>query len=319
MSKNIIQPNNEPSLEEEKNTFGEIIKKAKFGELGLDQSNIPFVIANGYLKQFDNLPVYNLNNGQRVFRFKDMTKALRGTDTGHFSSYLAAQNIIPYLPEKLVPTSHKEGRKARGTTAFEFDGKPIEGYDAEDFIDICIAFTSLYDNSKELSEAQQEIVRRAQQFIRATAKVGITALIDEATGYQYTRAPDALSLKLQFFLADDLQKWEKTFPDQFWMQLGRLTDWKGSLSSRPKYWGKLVNEFIYFYLDKDLAQWLKDNVPPKLTGKKYHQWLNENVKARHLIGHINQVIGLAMTCATINELRLKMRENFSADFGNPLF
>jgi hypothetical protein len=144
-------------------------------------------------------------------------------------------------------------------------------------------------------------------------------LIDEATGYQYVRAPDELGLKLQFFLADTMQKWEKTFPDSFWYQLGRLTNWKGSLHNRPKYWGKLVNEFVYYYLDKDLAQWLKDEVPPKITGKKYHQWLNEQARVRTLIGHINQVTGLAMTCNTISELRVKMRENFSADLFNPLF
>ena len=309
-------------LSQDKDQITQIIKHAKYGDLGetnINKSDIPYVTASGLLKQFGELPVYNLSNGQRVFRFKDMTLALRGTNTGHFSSYLAAKNLDDFLPEKLKPTSHKEGRKARGTTSFTFHNKPLEGYDAQDFIDICIAFTSLYDKSSDLSEAQLEIVKRAQQFIRATAKIGITALIDEATGYQYVRAPDELGLKLQFFLADKMQKWEKTFPDQFWYQLGRLTKWKGSLNNRPKYWGKLVNEFVYYYLDKDLAQWLREEVPPKLTGVKYHQWLNESVRARDLIGHINQVIGLAMTCDSINELRFKMRDNFSADIFNPLF
>jgi hypothetical protein len=47
--------------------------------------------------------------------------------------------------------------------------------------------------------------------------VGIIALVDEATGYQKVREKQALQLKLQAFIAEDMQEWAKLFPDEFWL------------------------------------------------------------------------------------------------------
>ena len=80
--------------------------------------------------------------------------------------------------------------------------------------------------------------------LMACSKVGLIALIDEATGYQFERPLDALQVKLKLFLEEEMRKWEKTFPDELWMEFGRLTNWEGPLHSRPKYWGKLVLEMI---------------------------------------------------------------------------
>jgi hypothetical protein len=47
----------------------------------------------------------------------------------------------------------------------------------------------------------------AEIIVRACAKVGIIALVDEVTGYQQIRTKRALQLKLQAFIADDMQEW----------------------------------------------------------------------------------------------------------------
>ena len=49
------------------------------------------------------------------------------------------------------------------------------------------------------------------------AKVGITFLIDEATGFQYDRKHDALRLLLNRYLEDEARKWLKELPDVFSM------------------------------------------------------------------------------------------------------
>lgn len=61
-------------------------------------------------------------------------------------------------------------------------------------------------------------------------------------GYPAKRPIDELQLKLKLFLAEEMRKWDKTFPDDLWVQFGRLTNWKGSLHQRPKYWGKVGDE-----------------------------------------------------------------------------
>lgn len=264
----------------------------------------PKVIASGILEIFNEIPCYVLDDGQRIFRLSNITKALRGKEHGKFGNYLAASNIQQYLPERLWPLNDVDhDRTPQGVIQFELNGKIEKGYNSEDFMDVCAAFIEASYHNEELSYAQREIALNAQKYIVACAKVGITALIDEATGYQSKREDNALQLKLKFFLADQLRDWEKTFPDELWRQFGRLTNWTGSIHSRPRYWGKLVNELIYECLDEDLAKYLKENKPLIPSNVKYHQWLNENNGVRALTEHIWQIIGMARGCENIYELK----------------
>jgi len=188
--------------------------------------------------------------------------------------------------------------------------KEVYGITAECFLDICRAFVKARDAGVLETERQQEIAIKAGAFLSACANVGLIALIDEATGYQYTRADDALRVKLRAYLEEQMRPWEKTFPDELWIEFGRLTNWKGGVQQRPKYWGKLVNELVYEYLDKDVFEWLKENAPPPRHGQNYHQWLTSNYGLRKLIEHIWMLVGMAAACQTMEALRYRMAERF---------
>lgn len=149
--------------------------------------------------------------------------------------------------------------------------------------------------------------------LAAFAKSGIESAIDEATGYQYERASDAVRTRLQLFLEEEMRPWEKTFPDELWIQFGRLTRWKGPIHSRPKYWGKLVMELVYGYLDKEVAEWLKTHAPEPRHGRNYHQWLSGQFGLRKLMEHIWMLIGLASACQDMKELRARMAEKFGRE------
>lgn len=264
----------------------------------------PKVIAHGVLEIFNNLPCYVLDDGQRIFRLTNLTKALRGKQHGKFGNYLAAKNIVEYLPTRLRPLTDKEhDRVPQGIIEFNYDGQTEKGYNSEDFIDVCTAFIQANIDGQLNSEAQAEIVKNASKFILATAKIGITALIDEATGFQYKRDINELEMKLKYFLTDEAREWEKTFPDELWYEFGRLTNWKGSIKQRPKYWGKLVNALIYDRLDSDVASFLRENKPQQYTGQRYHQWLNETYGLKELNQQIWKVIGMAKACVTMDELK----------------
>jgi hypothetical protein len=126
--------------------------------------------------------------------------------------------------------------------------------------------------------------------------VGFEALIDEATGYQFERAQDALQVKLAAFLEDEMRKWEKTFPDELWQEFARLTSWRGPLHQRPRYSGKLIMEMIYDKLDKDVADWLRENAPTPRHGQNYHQWLSGQYGLEKLVKHIWIIVGMAKAC-----------------------
>lgn len=220
---------------------------------------------------------------------------------GNLESYTRVQAVAKYMPADL------QGEMVE----FVMQGvvnKTVKGLEAETFIEICRAYVAAWQAGDLQSDAQIAIAKRAATFLGTCAKVGLIALIDEATGYQYERPIDALEAKLRLFLSEELRRWEKTFPDELWEQFGRLTNWKGSVHQRPKYWGKLVIELIYEYLDPDVAQWLRDNAPKPRHGQNYHQWLSEQYGLRRLIEHIWKVIGVASTCETIEELRYKLEQ-----------
>jgi hypothetical protein len=67
-------------------------------------------------------------------------------------------------------------------------------------------------------------------------------------------------------------------------------------------------ELVYEYLDKDVAKWLKENMPSPKHGQNYHQWLSGQYGLKKLVEHIWVLIGVARTCDTMVELRQKMAE-----------
>jgi hypothetical protein len=184
--------------------------------------------------------------------------------------------------------------------------KRVFGVSAEGFLSICRSYVSSLNDVAPLTARQQEIAIKASAFLSACATVGLIALIDEATGYQFARADDALQVKLRAFLEEEMRPWEKTFPDELWVEFGRLTGWEGSVQHRPKYWGHLVNELVYEYLDADVAEWLKTNAPKPRHGQNYHQWLTSQFGLQKLVEHIWLLIGVASTCESMGDLRYRM-------------
>jgi hypothetical protein len=248
------------------------------------------------------LPVYVLDDGQRVISRTGATGLLSdGKGGGNLESYLQVAALANYIPADLSGLS------------IEFEiphvtNKKVVGFSAETFIEICRAYVAALADKVLDTDRQKEIAVKASMFLASCAKVGLIALIDEVTGYQYDRAADALQVKLKAFLAEEMREWEKTFPNELWIEFGRLTKWKGSITQRPKYWGHLVTELVYGYLDPDVAEWLKENHPQPRHGKNWHQWLNEQYGLQKLVQHIYTLIGIAKACHNMRELKEKMAE-----------
>ena len=250
------------------------------------------------------LPVYVLDNGLRVISRTGATGIL--TDKkggGNLESYLRVEALAKYIPHDLPGLLVDFWLE-------EVVNKNVQGFSAETFIEICRAYVRALSEGALETDRQKEIAIKASMFLASCAKVGLIALIDEATGYQYDRAEDALRVKLKAYLSEEMRDWEKTFPDDLWIEFGRLTNWKGSVTQRPKYWGHLVTELVYTYLDPDVCKYLKENKPQPQKGKNWHQWLSDQYGLRKLVQHIYILIGVAKTCHDMRELRDKMAEMY---------
>jgi hypothetical protein len=223
---------------------------------------------------------------------------LAGIEGGTLRSYIGAQGLSEYLPQDLPEQFIEFVIQGSGTNG--------AGMTAETFLDILAAYVKALDAGALSTARQQDIAKKAGMFLASCAKVGLIALIDEATGYQYERAEDALRFKLKLFLEEEMRKWETTFPEELWREFGRLTHWTGSVQQRPKYWGRLVMDLIYGYLDADVAEWLKKHNPQPQKGRNHHQWLSSQYGLKRLVEHIWMVIGMAKTCQTMQELQTKL-------------
>lgn len=134
--------------------------------------------------------------------------------------------------------------------------------------------------------------------MRAFARVGITALVDEATGYQYEREHDELQKILKAYISEKLLPWQKRFPDIFYKELFRLNGWNytvNGIKKRPSVIGKWTNTIIYGELPKGVLNELKKKTPKSESGNRtgrYHQYLTEDVGEPNLEKQINKIVTL---------------------------
>ncbi|WP_255011843.1 P63C domain-containing protein [Roseovarius sp. M141] len=244
---------------------------------------------------------YVLPDGTRLLASSSAAMAISEVDRANLKDYAGQKALNPFIDiEKIL----KETRK------FSIPGTqwPAAGITTEHFELICRGYVQALYEGAALTDRQREIAIRCAVLTAGLTRIGLDALVDEATGYQYEREEDALQIKLRAFIAEELRAWEKTFPDELWEEFGRLTDWKGSLHNRPKYWGKLVIELIYDTLDPDVAKYLRENRPA--PGVRWHQNLTENYGVRQLVSRCYEVVGLAKSCKTMPELRKKVAHHY---------
>jgi hypothetical protein len=252
-----------------------------------------------------------LGDGRRVIGRTSATELLTEIKGGGaLEKYLGSENLKPFVNSDLL----LERMVAFRLPEVEGLNREVKGLPTDLLIDVfqglvgALEATTRPESGIKLTTRQVSMALRAGMFLSACSRVGLDALVDEATGYQYERAQDALQVKLKAYLSDEMRKWEKTFPDELWVEFGRLTGWRGTVTKRPKYWGHLVNELIYEALDPDVAAWLRENAPKPRHGENYHQWLSGQYGLKKLIEHIWMVVGMAKACENMNELKRRVGE-----------
>lgn len=240
------------------------------------------------------IPCYVLDNGQRVLSGRGMQEALSlGQSHGALlKEFLSKTNLNPYISGDLAMAFSNPihfVRPGRG-------GKLAVGYEATILADICEVVLAARE-AGVLTKKQLRIAKQCEILARAFAKVGIIALIDEVTGYQEVRSREALEEILERFISQELRKWAKTFPDDFYKEMFRLRDWQYIPLSvkRPSVVGHLTNDIVYKRLAPGVLAELKRITPRDERGRtihRYHQRLTENVGHPRLREHLAAVIAL---------------------------
>ena len=220
----------------------------------------------------------------------NMTQGTAGRGPGdRLVRFTATKGVSPHITNELRDVITSPIR-------FRVGGSIANGYEATVLADLCDAVLTAREN-KELHYQQEHIAKRCEILVRGFARVGIIALVDEATGYQQVRARKALEEILDKFLTEELRKWAKTFPDDFYKEMFRLRGWSFTPFSvkRPGVVGKYTNDLVYERVAPGVLEELRRKNPTDEKGRRknrHHQWLTEDVGDPRLREHLASVITL---------------------------
>ncbi|HEX2554539.1 MAG TPA: P63C domain-containing protein [Microvirga sp.] len=203
--------------------------------------------------------------------------------------FATQKSLIPHLPNDLISRMENPIRFQAPT-----GGTPATGYEATILPDLCEAVLAARA-AGDLRSDQLHIAKQCEILVRGLARVGIIALIDEATGYQKDRAKDALSRILEAFIAKELQPYIPTFPGDFYQEMFRLRglDYPTGSVKRPQYFGMLTNDIVYKRLAPGVLEELKRVTPKTESGRpkdKLFQRLTSNLGYPKLREHLGSVV-----------------------------
>lgn len=240
---------------------------------------------------------YVIEDGTRVLSQRGMLSGLGISGRGVIQEKGGTQLPRFAASQSLAPHIKGETRAAlNNPVQFSYEGTIAYGYPAVLLPDLCDAYLSAR-LAGDLRPQQLHIAERCELLIRGFARIGIIALVDEVTGYQAIRSKRALAEILERFIAEDLQEWTKTFPDEFYHQIYRLNGW-GEFHRAANCYpvvGHYTNDVVYERLAPGVLDELREKNPLMPEGyrrHRHHQFLTPAQGHPKLKEHLAGVIAL---------------------------
>lgn len=289
--------------------------------------NIPIAEYTGQVKIGDKwIPCAVLypesENPIRVFWQREIVGLLTGNKKGGFERYLKAVNLQPYLPDKF-----KEKLLSETVMPMKIAGRAgiAQSFEATDLIDICQMYMKA-DRAGVIHQSQNDLVTQSEIIVFAFAKLGVVAVIDEATNYQYVRDRFALNRLLDRYIDDEKAKvWAKKFPDNFYREIFRLNNWEfnpAGFHKRPGVVGKWTKELIYARFPTPILTKLEDLNPMTKHGYRkwrHHQFLTEDVGNLELQEYISNCTFLMKSSSNWRKFKQLFARAMGQEYNGELF
>src|SRR5215218_8643982 len=237
-----------------------------------------------------------LENGQRVLSQGDFLELLGrhrkanvrkegGEGEERIPAILQGKAINQFISQEIL-------EKSKPIAFRTTEGIRANGYRADLLPDVCEIYLKARD-AGVLPPNQAHVAVAADILIRGLAKIGIIAMIDEATGFQYDRPRRDLEEQLKTFLSDDLRRYVGTFPAEYFKHLCRLRGVELRHDMKlPPYFGTLTNNLVYRRIAPGLLIKLKERKLERgKPSNKLFSWLSDDIGLRALLVHLGQVIG----------------------------
>jgi hypothetical protein len=247
------------------------------------------------------LPCYVLSDGTRVISQRGLQAGIGMSLSGApRAGEVRVANFLVTIVKKAEDNPHLSARcealieRVRNPIQFTplSGGRSINGYEATVLADLCDVILEARTHGS-LHPSQAHIASQSEILVRGFARVGIIALIDEATGYQRDRAKDSLAKILEAFVAKELQPYVKTFPAGYYEEMFRLRGLQYPPENpkfRPQYFGVLTNDIVYERLAPGLLEELKRKAAKDEKKAHLHRRLTQEVGHPKLREHLASVV-----------------------------
>ncbi|WP_293891280.1 P63C domain-containing protein [Flavobacterium sp.] len=254
------------------------------------------------------IPCYVLEDGKRVIVQRGLFKALGinygGTTNKELKEFGGAARLVAFMDNNSIFNANNSAELneikllLKSPIKFELNGVIHFGYEATLLQEITKSISKAYLKGT-LPARNNEIGRNAEILYDAFAKVGIIALVDEATGYQEVREKTALKEFLAQFLKDEKGKWVQTYDDSFFEAIFRMKGWNWSIANKgkkPQVVGHYINNYVYSRLAPQILIELRKLNPKDEKGNrkgKFTQWIEPNFGHPKLKEHLAVLTALA--------------------------
>jgi len=225
--------------------------------------------------------------------------------------FIAPNNLKPFISDELLngllnPIQCREGNRVYSM------------FPAEILPQTCEVWLKAREE-KALQKQQITKAEKAEILMRAIAHVGIIALIDEATGFQYDRERDELQKILKAYISPHLLPWAERFPREFYKEMFRLWQWKFPPTADkgaprgPRYAGKLTRKFVFEQLPPGVLEELDRLNPANEKWQRKHrfsQLLTIDIGNPHL----EKQVAIVTTLMKISPNKRIFEKNFARAF-----
>ncbi|WP_448853205.1 P63C domain-containing protein [Corynebacterium frankenforstense] len=245
-----------------------------------------------------SLDCYVLEDGRRIISQASIMATLgrsqssgRRTRNDNRPPFIEANNLGPYITPELKDNLTRIDYRIGDAATIR------SGYNAEILPRICNVYIDA-DNDGVLTSNQRPALEAARRVVSALAVVGITALVDEATGYEKTRSKNELQRLLDAYIQPEFRPWVHTFPEEFFTEIYRIHGWRfpsDNSNHRPLYVGKFINDYIYGEMPPGVLDRLREVNPKNSHGnrsRKHHQHLTNDRGVTHLENQIRKTLTL---------------------------
>lgn len=255
-----------------------------------------------------DIPCYVIEDGRRVLSLGGMVRSL-GMSIGSASrregdrlfNFATGKALEPFVSKDLL-SRMKEPVRFRAPSG----GTMATGYEATILPDLCDAVLEAR-KAGALRKDQMHIAEKCEMLVRAFARVGIIALVDEATGYQEVRDRKALEDIVNKYISEELRKWTKTFPDDYFNQIFRLKNWMFPKipHKRPGILGHYTRDIVYARLAPGVLEELEKRNPSEhgRRKRKHFQFLTDDYGDPRLREHLTGVVALMKGARTWEQFR----------------